>query len=62
MPRDSAITVHVEPATKAALEKLAHQDGRTVSRFVERLLLSYINSSVADQQRSNPVDRTTKEI
>ena len=42
LPRDAAITAHVDAATKVAVEGLAKEDGRTVSQYIERLLISHL--------------------
>ena len=40
MARSTVVKVLMEPETKAALEKAAAADGRTVSNYVDRLVLS----------------------
>lgn len=44
MARTAPITAHVEPKTKAAFEKLAKDDGRTLSQYVERLLIAHLDA------------------
>ena len=44
MARTAPITAHVEPGTKAAFEKLAKDDGRTLSQYVERLLIAHLDA------------------
>ena len=43
MARTEAIVVRVEKPTKVAIEKLAGADGRSVSQYIERLLIAHIN-------------------
>ncbi|KAA0675718.1 ribbon-helix-helix protein, CopG family [Roseomonas genomospecies 6] len=42
MARTAAISVRVEEELKAALEKAAKDDGRTVAQYVERLLIAHL--------------------
>ena len=44
MMRKAAVTARVEPAIKKAIEKLARGDGRSVGQYVERILLSHLES------------------
>lgn len=39
MARTAALSIRVEPDIKAAVEKAAEDDGRTVAQWVERLIL-----------------------
>lgn len=54
MPRTAPITVHVEPATKAAFERLAKDEGRTLSQYVERLLIAHLKMVELDRTKSRP--------
>lgn len=42
MARVAAISVRVEPAVKAAVERAAREDDRTVAQYVERLLIAHL--------------------
>lgn len=42
MARTAAISVRVEEDLKAAVEKAAQEDGRTVAQYVERLLIAHL--------------------
>jgi hypothetical protein len=42
MAKVAAISVRVEPDVKAAVEKAAKVDGRTVAQYVERLLVAHL--------------------
>jgi hypothetical protein len=42
MSRTAAISVRVEPDLKAALEKLASDDARTLAQYVERVLVVHL--------------------
>ncbi|KAA1052950.1 ribbon-helix-helix protein, CopG family [Azospirillum argentinense] len=42
MARTAAISVRVEDEVKAAVEKAAKDDGRTVAQYVERLLIAHL--------------------
>ena len=44
MARDAAISVRVEPDVKEALEAAAKEDGRTLSQFVERLVVAHLRA------------------
>ena len=44
MARDAAISVRVQADVKAALEEVAREDGRTVSQFVERLIIAHLKA------------------
>jgi hypothetical protein len=39
MARTAAISIKVEPDVKAAVEKAAADDGRTMAQWVERLII-----------------------
>lgn len=45
MARDTAISVRVEAEVKAAAEKAAEDDGRTLSQFVQRLLVRHLKET-----------------
>lgn len=51
MPRTAPITAHVEPDIKAAFERLAKDDGRTLSQYVERLLIAHL--AAADRSKTS---------
>jgi predicted transcriptional regulator len=40
------MNLRVKPALKAKLEKLAKEDRRTLSAYVEKLLEDYVNSAL----------------
>jgi antitoxin component of RelBE/YafQ-DinJ toxin-antitoxin module len=42
MARNAAITTRVDPAIKAAIEQLADADGRTLSQYLERVLVQHL--------------------
>lgn len=42
MVRSAAIGIRVEPEVKAALEKAAKDDGRTVASYLERMIISHL--------------------
>lgn len=42
MARTAAISVRVEEDLKAAVEKAAKEDGRTVAQYVERVLVTHL--------------------
>ncbi|MFZ5791445.1 MAG: hypothetical protein ACOY3L_12175 [Pseudomonadota bacterium] len=42
MARDAAITARVERAIKEALVKLAKEDGRSDSQYLERLIIAHL--------------------
>lgn len=42
MVRSAAIGIRVEPEIKAALEKVAKEDGRTVASYLERLIIAHL--------------------
>ena len=42
MPRTAAISIRVEPKIKAAVQKAAAADRRTVASFVEKILAEYL--------------------
>lgn len=45
MARSTPITAHVRPEIRQAVERLARQDGRTISQYVERLLIAHLTAS-----------------
>lgn len=47
MPRTAAITVRIDPVLKAQIDKLAQNDGRSASQYVERLLIAHLSKSGA---------------
>ena len=40
--RTAAIGIRVEPGLKAALEKAAKDDGRTIASYIERILIAHL--------------------
>jgi len=54
MARTAPITAHVEPDLKAALERLAKDDGRTLSQYVERLLIAHLEAAAGTKPRRRP--------
>ena len=42
MTRTAAIGIRVEPEIKAAVEKAAAADRRTVASFIEKILVEYL--------------------
>jgi hypothetical protein len=42
MPKDAQVVAHVERHVREALESLARDDGRKLSAYVERLLISHL--------------------
>jgi predicted HicB family RNase H-like nuclease len=51
MARSAHMNLRIRPALKAKLEKLAKQDRRTLSAYVEKLLEDYVDQLNADQAR-----------
>jgi hypothetical protein len=51
MARIAQINLRVRPTLKAKLEKLAKQDRRTLSSYIEKLLDDHVRSA-------SPADRT----
>jgi len=45
MARDAQLNLRVRPTLKAKLEKLAKQDRRTLSAYVEKLLEDHVRSA-----------------
>jgi predicted transcriptional regulator len=56
MPRE-ALTTRVTPAVKAALEELAKADGRTLSQYIERVLLIHLSDKGNALRSSRPERR-----
>lgn len=44
MVKDAAISVRVNPELKAKIEAVAKADGRTLSQYVERLIVAHLAS------------------
>ena len=42
MPKTSAISVRVSDVVKAAVEKAANEDDRSIASYVERLLVAHL--------------------
>lgn len=53
MARAAAISVRVEDIVKEAVERLATADGRTVSQYVERLLVAHLKDKGELSSASN---------
>ena len=51
MARSAQMNLRIRPALKAKLEKLAKQDRRTLSAYVEKLLEDYVDQLNVDQAR-----------
>lgn len=51
LARIAAVSVRLNPEDKAELERVASEDGRTVSQFVERLILAAIRPAPAKATR-----------
>ena len=47
-PRCATLSVRVTPSLKSAVEHAATADGRTVSQFVERVLVASFRTQVVD--------------
>ena len=45
MARNAQVNLRVRPSLKAKLEKLAKEDRRTLSAYVEKLLEDYVESA-----------------
>ena len=43
MPKTAVVNVRLEPSLKAALEKLAKADDRTLSGYIELLLRQHVS-------------------
>jgi hypothetical protein len=54
MAKDAQIVAHVERAIKNALEELAHEDGRRLSSYIERLLVKHL-----EQKKRLPKSKPT---
>jgi hypothetical protein len=46
MARDAQLNLRMKPALKAKLEKLAKQDRRTLSAYVERVLDEHVKGAL----------------
>ena len=46
MSRSAQVNLRVRPALRAKLEKLAKEDRRTLSAYVEKLLEDYVKGSL----------------
>lgn len=44
MVKDAAISVRVSPDVKLEIERVAKADGRTLSQYVERLIVGHLAS------------------
>jgi hypothetical protein len=52
MARDAQLNLRIRPALKGKLEKLAKQDRRTLSAYVEKVLDEYVKG--ASSRKQNP--------
>ena len=59
MSRIAQINLRVRPSLKAKLEKLAKQDRRTLSAYVEKLLDDHVRSVPTDAEHRHE-DRANK--
>jgi hypothetical protein len=51
MARNAQLNLRITPALKAKLEKLAKQDRRTLSAFVEKVLDEHVESASSREKR-----------
>ena len=58
MDRSTQINLRVRPALKAKLEKLAKEDRRTLSAYVEKLLEDYVKSALQVEHQKQPKHRS----
>ena len=58
MARNAQLNLRVRPTLKTRLEKLAKEDGRTLSAYVEKLLEDHVKSAF---QVSKARKRSSKE-
>jgi hypothetical protein len=49
MAKDHQVVAHVEAHVRKALEQLASKDGRTISSYLERLIVSHLMKLRASQ-------------
>ena len=59
MARIAQINLRVRPSLKAKLEKLAKQDRRTLSAYVEKLLEDYVTEQERRRAKRSTIIRTT---
>jgi Ribbon-helix-helix protein, copG family len=60
MAKNAAISVRVDPALKAQVEEAARADGRTVSQYVERLLVLHLSSMSSPKTSDRPAARKSR--
>jgi hypothetical protein len=60
MARNAQLNLRVRPALKAKIEKLAKQDRRTLSAYVEKLLEDHVKS--ASKAGSSTKNRTSEKV
>jgi hypothetical protein len=51
MARNAQLNLRIRPALKAKLEKLAKQDRRTLSAYVEKVLDEHVESASSRKKR-----------
>ena len=51
MARNTQVNLRVRPTLKAKLEKLAKEDRRTLSAYVEKLLEDHVKKTATCQER-----------
>ena len=60
MARSAHMNLRVRPALKAKLEKLAKEDRRTLSAYVEKLLEDYVKSYQVGVDQDRPRAKQAK--
>ena len=50
-----SIGLRVDPDMKAALERAAHNDHRSVSQLIKKILIEWLEENTAQQHRGRPV-------
>jgi hypothetical protein len=58
MARNAQLNLRVRPALKAKLEKLAKEDRRTLSAYVEKLLENHVDQLNVEQGRPRGAKQT----
>jgi hypothetical protein len=54
MARNAQLNLRIKPALKAKLEKLAKQDRRTLSAYVERVLDEHVKGALGARKGREP--------
>jgi hypothetical protein len=54
MARNAQLNLRVRPALKAKLERLAKEDRRTLSAYVEKLLEDHVDQLNVERERGGP--------